>query len=81
MRKRHLTKEERDSKHNPASDWCESPRGEECRSFYSLELDDLLDKHKIERKVKHTPKPVVKQNEVRHTIEDHYAGLDANVEL
>lgn len=44
LKKRHLSKQERDMLHNPASDWCETNKGEVCKNACSLEISDLLDK-------------------------------------
>ena len=45
-KKRHLTKPERDMLHKPASDWCETGRGEVCKSACTLEIDDIIIKKK-----------------------------------
>lgn len=44
FKKRHLSKEERDAYHAPASDWCESPRGEVCKNASTLDVTDILAK-------------------------------------
>lgn len=47
LKERHLNKEERDRNHKPESDWCESARGDVCKSSFTLEIKDILAKHKV----------------------------------
>lgn len=42
LKTRHLSKQERDMLHNPASDWCETNKGEVCKNACTLEIADLL---------------------------------------
>ena len=42
LKKRHLTKQEREVLHKPASDWVETQRGETCKNACSLEISDLV---------------------------------------
>ena len=48
LKKRHLKKNERDAYHQPEDDWCESKKGDVCRSSFTLDLDDILEKHNVE---------------------------------
>lgn len=45
MKHRHLSKNERDYLHQPKTDWCQTTRGEECRSACTLVVDDIVSKH------------------------------------
>lgn len=45
-REHHYSREERDDMHNPATDWCETKRGEKCINACSLVIDDILSKVK-----------------------------------
>jgi len=47
MKKRHLLKPERDQLHNPEPDFIESSRGEACRSACTLDVSDIIIKHKL----------------------------------
>lgn len=47
MKKRHLIKPERDQLHNPEPDFIESSRGEACRSACTLDVSDIIIKHKL----------------------------------
>ena len=42
LKQKHLTKEERDAYHSPASDWEETPRGERCKSACTLDVSDVV---------------------------------------
>lgn len=44
MKKRHLTKPERDQLHKPESDWVNTPRGEVCRNACTIEVADIIKK-------------------------------------
>lgn len=43
MKKRHLSKNERERLHNPKRDWLMTGKGEICRSSSVLVVDDLVD--------------------------------------
>ena len=44
---RHLDRNERQSLHNPKSDWSDTGRGDVCKNACTLEVNDILSKHKI----------------------------------
>lgn len=44
LKERHLNKRERDQLHKPKSDWCESNKGDVCRSACTLDVSDLITK-------------------------------------
>lgn len=46
LKKRHLNSDERGAYHQPKSDWCETGRGDMCKSACSLEVEDLVVKIK-----------------------------------
>ena len=46
LKQRHLGRDERSLFHQPKSDWCESPKGDVCKSACSLEISDLVAKIK-----------------------------------
>lgn len=47
LKKRHLTKEERDILHRPVSDYVQSKTGEVCKNACSLPIEDIISKHKL----------------------------------
>jgi hypothetical protein len=47
LKQRHLTKSERRALHKPAKDWEETSRGDKLRSACTIEISDILDKHKV----------------------------------
>jgi len=46
FKERHLQRDERSMLHHPKSDWCESPKGDICKSACTLEISDLIAKIK-----------------------------------
>ena len=47
MKRRHLDKGERENYHRPGNDWRATKRGDACYSAVTLQVDDLLSKHKV----------------------------------
>ena len=48
LKVRHLTKHEREGLHKPARDWKETPKGDVCKNACTLEVEDILSKHKLQ---------------------------------
>lgn len=48
LKVRHLTKYEREGLHQPARDWKETPKGDVCKNACTLEVEDILSKHKLQ---------------------------------
>ena len=48
LKVRHLTKHEREGLHQPARDWKETPKGDVCKNACTLEVEDILSKHKLQ---------------------------------
>lgn len=42
VKAKHYSQSERESRHNPASDWVECQRGEKCVNSVTLEVADLV---------------------------------------
>lgn len=48
LKVRHLTRHEREGLHQPARDWKETPKGDVCKNACTLEVEDILSKHKLQ---------------------------------
>ncbi len=46
LKVRHLSRYERQALHAPPSDWKATERGDVCKNACTLEVEDLLEKHK-----------------------------------